>query len=376
MTLLATLAQLNFVNVNKRFLPTAGAWSRPLVVTGYIASLTTGVVAAAAFVLLGAGTTFLGSDPLQSLLFIGSVGVWTVFALQDSVLTSLRAAKWVPFENTAFSLAKLLLLFVFLGSGTAGIFASWAVPVLPTVIVVNLYIFVRLLPHHGRHGHQSERPSWKTLRTLIPAENISNVIGSIEGFLLPVIVLSFLGARTNAYFFVPWFIWTVAVALLWNISTSFVVEAGYDQDNLRLLLHRSCRVAAYLLLPLMAVLLVGAPFFLRILGSGYSDHGSTLLRLVTLSLPPTAITVLYETLVWYDRAVWKRVLAQLFRVALLLLSTAALIPSLHVNAPGAGLLISQGVTAVAVLPAIAARWRSLTSGPSSTTVRTSPSPPG
>ncbi len=35
-----------------------------------------------------------------------------VFTLQDSVLTGLRAAKWIPLENSLYALAKLLLLVV------------------------------------------------------------------------------------------------------------------------------------------------------------------------------------------------------------------------------------------------------------------------
>ena len=51
--------------------------------------------------------------------------------LQDSVLTGLRATRWVPVENILFSAAKIALLPVFLALSRElwRLFLAWTVPV-------------------------------------------------------------------------------------------------------------------------------------------------------------------------------------------------------------------------------------------------------
>jgi O-antigen/teichoic acid export membrane protein len=362
MTLLATLSQLNLVNIYSRFLPTSGARTRRFIVIGYAACVTTGLVVATCFIELGGAHKILHPGASQALLFIGTVGLWTIFVLQDSVLTGLRAAVWVPVENAAFSLAKLLLLLLLASNGSPGIFLAWAIPVVPAVMAVNLYIFGRRIPFHlARKSEHSEVLKWQTLRNFVFAEYTSGLLGSIAIFLPPVVVVSYLGARAGAYFYVPWLIGAVMQTLLWNVSTSFVVEARYTKTELKSKLRRSSQLAVLVILPLVTALLIGAPLFLRILGAGYSREGSTLLRLVALSILPMAVTMLYQTFVWYEGHLWQLVGVQSLYVGLFLGVTFGLLAVLHIDAAGVGLLVSQGITALVVLPATIRRWRALSS---------------
>ncbi len=361
MTLLATLSQLNLMNFFTKFLPRAGNQARRLVVRGYCACFAIGVAASTAFLALGAGKRILGGGAWQAVLFVVAVGLWTVFVLQDSVLIGLRSAKWVPVENASFALAKLLLLLLLASRGSPGIFLAWSLPVLPVVIAVNFFIFARRLPLHQRRDEgRSELPGWTRLRSFIVAGYASSVIAGSEGYLLPLIVVHELGGKAEAYFYIPWLFGTVVESLFWNISTSFIVEAGYGERQLITLLRRSSRFAGFILLPMAGVILIGAPIFLRILGGSYGARGTTLLRLIALSVVPMAITVLYQTFVWYEGRLRHLVGFQCFRIALLLGVSISLLHRFGINAAGIGLLVSQGASALLVLPSTIGRWRALT----------------
>jgi O-antigen/teichoic acid export membrane protein len=365
LALLATLSQLNLVNIYTRFLPRSGNRARRFVAIGYSACIAIGLVVAAAFVALGGGHAWLHPGVENALLFIGAVGLWTIFVLQDSVLTGLRAAKWVPVENASFSAAKLILVIVLASLGAPGIVLAWVIPVVPAVAFVNLYLFRRRIPdHHLQEQDRSEFPSRKTLRNFVIAEYGSSVVGNSASYLTPLIIIAVLGARSGAYFYLPWLIGTVASVLLWNISTSFVVEAGYQRENPKLLLRRSCRLAVAVMLPVIVVLLAGAAQILDIAGAGYSSGGTMLLRLIALAIIPTGITMMYEMFAWYEGAVWRLVAEQTLRIGLFFVLTAVLLHTLHVDAAGVGLLASESIFAVILFRPTMRRWRTLSAPPS------------
>src|SRR5207237_10402165 len=92
--------------------------------------------------------------------FVASTAVWSVFNLQDSALTGLRAAIWLPLENGVYGLVKLGLLVLVAGTSLAdGVFTSWTLPVLALLVPVNLLVFRRILPAtSARPRPTSSRP--------------------------------------------------------------------------------------------------------------------------------------------------------------------------------------------------------------------------
>src|SRR5207237_3552292 len=98
----------------------------------------------------------LASEPLVAPWFVVATMGWSLLALQDGVLTGLRQTVWVPIENTIFAVAKIVLLAAFaLSLAEYGIFASWTIPAVLSIIPVNLLIFRRFIPRH----QSVERPT-------------------------------------------------------------------------------------------------------------------------------------------------------------------------------------------------------------------------
>ena len=107
------------------------------------------------------------ADPLHVSLpfacwFVVSTAAWSVFSLQDSALTGLRASVWIPLENAVYGVVKLgLLVVVARTSLSDGVFTSWTLPVLALLVPVNLLLFRRLVP---RHAASTVDPSVPTRR--------------------------------------------------------------------------------------------------------------------------------------------------------------------------------------------------------------------
>ncbi len=114
MMFLSLVAQMSMGGMLIRFVPAVGGAAGRLIGLAYIASVAAAVAVSALFLLginiWAPSLNFLIQDPVLLVGFVVGTAMWGIFALQDSALTALRQAVWVPVENTIFGVLKILLL--------------------------------------------------------------------------------------------------------------------------------------------------------------------------------------------------------------------------------------------------------------------------
>ncbi len=356
LTLLATLAQLNMTNVFIRLLPVAGRFTGIFIARGYVAVTALALVIGSAFVASGLGSDVVGASWAERALFVVAVALFAIFALQDSVLTALRIAHWVPVENASFASAKLALLplLAFLPSHLGPVVA-WILPVAIAVIAVNLLLF-RGPVAHTRRMDSGELPPRRRLLSFIAAEYACNLCAIATLQAMPLLVLWRLGAVDEAYFTLPWLICISITLLLWSVGASFVVAVTANPAETRNLLRRSLRLGGAVVLGAVLACCVGGRLILQVAGPGYAEHGTSLLRLLGLSAPFTAVTVVYSAFAWIEQRLWRLVAIQAGSGLLLLTITYALLPQLGLVAVGWAYLAAQGAAAILMAPALRSRF--------------------
>lgn len=359
MLLLATLAQLSYGSIFERFLPVAGAFTRDFVLRAYGLCVACAFVLAVAYLLLGFGHSFLPSSLGWRALFVASVVLWTIFALQDSVMIGLRASRWVAIENIAYSVAKLALLpACILISLSQGIFVAWTAPIVVTVIVVTWYLFRRRIPEHMSVITPAESlPSTRELIFLAGAQYAGLLSTVFMPSLLSLIVIQRLGAVANAHYFLPNMIATGLGLFCWSISRSFLVEASHEPDELRRHANTATRTMIVVLVPSVVLGYVFAPEYLRIFGASYSTQGTTLMRMLLVSLLGTAVMVLYSTFAWLDKRVWWMTVRNLGSSIVQLALVVILIGHFGIEAIGIASLVSAAISVAVFLPISVRRYR-------------------
>lgn len=293
MLLVGGISQVGADALLIRFLPVAGREGRRLTARLY-AIATCAAVAAAVVFALGTGfwtpaLRFVRHDGRWFAAFAVSTAAACLYAVQDSVLTGLRRAPWVPVENGLVSLAKIVLLLTFASfARSAGIFASWNISVVTAVVVVTTLVFTRLLP--ARTGPPGRMP----VRAALARYMFGNYIGSLFALAavnaMPLLVISRLGATAAAHFFVPWSIFSGLTLFATAISFSLIVEAAADDAQMVHLFRRAIVHALLTLGPIVAVVAIAGPWMLRVLGHSYAASGGPLLRWLAIATLP-AITV-------------------------------------------------------------------------------------
>ena len=359
MLLLANLAQLSFGSIFERFLPIAGDLTRDFVKRAYVICVVFGFILAVSYLALGFGRSFLPSSLGWRALFVVAVVLWTIFALQDSVLIGLRASRWVAVENIVFSLAKLVLLpLCVLITSSQGIFVAWTAPVAGTIVAVTWYLFRKRIPEHMSSGTPAERlPSTRDLIVLAGAQYASLLSSVFMPSLIALIVIQRLGAVANAHYFLPSMIATSLGLFLLSIVRSFLVEASHEPYALRHHANSAIRAMIVVLVPCVVLGCIFAPEYLRIFGSSYSAEGSTLMRMLLLSLPGSAVMVFYSTFAWLDQRVWWMTVRNLGGSITQLVVILLLISRHGIEAIGIAALVNSAITVIFFLPISIRRYR-------------------
>lgn len=359
MILLATLAQLSFGPIFERFLPVAGELTLSFVSRSYVLCVGASVVLSLGYIGLGFGHSFLGRGTGAAAFFAVAVVLWTIFALQDSVLIGLRASRWVAVENVGYGLAKLALLPVFvLVSRTDGLFTAWVVPVVFALAGVNWYLFRVRIPHHMATTSRTEDlPSTRELLSLSSAQYATLLSTVFLPSVVTLIVIQRLGAVENAYYYLPSLITTSLGLFVWSIVRSFIVEASTEPDALRSHARSAFRALIVVLVPSIVLGMLLAPYYLRIFGARYAEHGTTLIRLLLISGLGNGVMFFYSAFAWLDKRVWWLTVRNLAFSAVYLVVVFVLIGHIGINAIGVASVVYAALSIAIFLPLSIARYR-------------------
>lgn len=360
-TLLGGLAQLSLNSVFIRFLPTAGDATVRFLRLAYTASGSTAVILAVGFFVFGLGDDFLPPGPLALIAFTVAVVCSSFSALQDSVLTSLKRTSWVPVENILISLGKLGLVPVLLGGAVAvPLLYAWGVPIVASVAVLTVVIFLRLAPAHARRlrGRQS-LPSRGELTAFMASQNLNGLLGNLTIYLPPLLVTLVLGPGETAFFYLPWLIGTALAALSWNILVSLVVEASTDPNQIRAHLRHSFRLLLIVTVGGSAILVAGAPWILGVLGGEYAEGGTASLRFIGLGLPFGLVGTLFAVTGLMQKKPWPIFFSQLAAAIIFLGGSYVALHRFGTVGAAGAFFVSEAVIGLALVPATISRLREL-----------------
>jgi O-antigen/teichoic acid export membrane protein len=356
MQLVATVGWVGLIFTLMRYVPIAGRARRRLIAGVYLAGV--GVTVPLAMILAiglasDVGLGYIGVSPATVLAFGTCVAVWVVFTLQDSALISLRRAGTVTVENLLYGALKLLLLVALASVAQPWVLlGAWGGSAVLFVAVVSGFV----IPRHPLM--RDERPPPASLSRGIVARfsaghTTAAFVAIVPDYLVPLLVLHFLDAASNAYFYAAWSVSLSARALAVNVTDALMVEAAYGHESFARLLRRLTRLFAGLLVPTILAMGLGADLILRLFGSGYAAHGAGALRWFAVGLVPFTVVTLALAL---DR-VRQRVADALVITAVGTLATLGLdlvlIPSAGLTGAGLGWAAGQGLAALVALRTLA-----------------------
>lgn len=346
MTLVAGASDIGLKNGLVRFAGVAGRATMRLIGGAYLTSALISAVVGlfVVWVVPSAVGDPDGLRPVTAALFVLGAVTWSVFVLQDSVLTGFGRSSWVLAENTVYGVLKFVALVALsAGSFRLGIFFSWTIPVALMVVVVNLGL-VRRLPH-------SDEPSSVGLRELsryAGSDFVASTLWKAATRGMPLFVLVLLSEADAAYYHVAWSIAYVLYLLVSSVSEAIVADgASGPPDPSRL--RRALALDVGLVAPAALVTVLAAPVVMAVFGAEYADQGTTGLRLLALSAIPYAVSGSILAVCRIEQRLATIIGAYACIAVVLAVGSWALGRSHGVAGIGGAWLLAQTVTAVFLL---------------------------
>jgi O-antigen/teichoic acid export membrane protein len=307
-SLLSGFAQLSLSGIMVRFLPTAGRQTVAFLrlAQGSVASV--GTILAVTFWFLGWGKGFLPQDGVGLMIFCAAVVGLALSAVHDGALTGLGHPPWILARNSGVAVVRLVLLVVLAGgtvAAAAPVLSGWVVPMALNALGTAVLLISRLGPRHAAQTSGREIvPTLHELRSMVSSSYLNSLLANATQFAPPVLVTMALGATINgSSFYLPWLISTVAGALSWNVTTSFVVEASRDPERIRAHLRHTLTLLSIINVLGGLIVVAAAPLLLRLLGQQYVA-GTGTLRLIGLSMPFTMFGAMFGTLNLLNKRTW------------------------------------------------------------------------
>jgi len=351
MMFVAGVAQLNLMSALLRFLPAAGPRTLRLVLSAYAISACVGAVAGLLFVagvdVWTPSLTVLRSDGDFALWFVLATAAWTIFVLQDSALTGLRNAVWVPIDNAIHSVGKIVLLLalaaVFPGYG---IFASWTLALVASLAVINARIFWKLIPRHSRTAGDGAQLTRAAILRYVAPDYLGSLFWIASMTLLPVIVLQQAGATDNAYFALAQIIALPLYSISSSTGAALIVSASASQSELASDTRKVLLQTVRLVVPAALVVVVSASLLMRLFGHSYSSNGTQTLRLLALSSIPFVANSLYVSTARVRRRMSHVVLVLAAQCILVIGLTFPLLDRFGIVGVGIAAVVAQTTVAV------------------------------
>ncbi|MBV9447685.1 MAG: tetratricopeptide repeat protein [Streptosporangiaceae bacterium] len=352
----SSLAQLDLPTILPRFLPQAGRSAGRFIAYGYGASSVAALAVGVAFVTvlprLSPQWQFLRASPALAAGFVVALLIWGIFALEDAALTGLHRAVVVPVENSAYGVVKLVLL-VGVASmlPSTGVFVAWLIPLLAIVPVVNWLIFRR----YARVGATAAASTLRAREVVRFAliDYAGTLFAQGYGYVLPLVVLSVLGATANGTFFVAYTIATALELTSLNFGTSLLVEGVRAPHRLSQLTRGVLIRCGLITISGTAVLVVGGRLVLRIYGSAYAANASELLALLGAATIPYSLVIVTFALDRIAGRVGRVAITQLALAVLVLGLSVPLMRKVGINGVGLALLGASFIVAMVRFPTIA-----------------------
>jgi O-antigen/teichoic acid export membrane protein len=298
--LVSTFAQLNMANTLPRFIPKAGRYAGKFVAYSYGAGSCAALIGGLLFVTvlphLSRQWQFVSDSKVLAAVFVVAAVVWGIFALQDVALLSLRRPVVVPIENFVYGVCKLLMLVGVVGLlPLTGIFFSWVIPLAITVPAVNWLIFRRYLTRRDSSIIGGGLRAREVVR-FASIDYLGSVLSQAYGNLLPLLVLSTLGAAANSNFYIAWTIASGLGLIALNFGTSMLVEGSAAPERLPDLTRGVLTRCLLITSVGAAVLTLAAHPILKVYGSGYAAHTASLLTLLAVGTIPSSLVVVAVSL--------------------------------------------------------------------------------
>ncbi len=265
-----------------------------------LASIVVSVVYLLGMGVLSPDLVFIKENALISFAFIFFMVFACLGTLIESVFIALRDTKFILIKNSLFSVLKILGLFLGVGLGAFGLFSSWMISLIVSVVVLGV-VLVRKFDYEPRLVFYDSIV--RQMGKYSFGNYVAGFVGGLPMMILPIMILNRLGSEMVAYYYMPMMI----AGLLFVISSAttnslfaegswatgsrpkkmddrrWMIEKKKADDGLGKLVWKAVKIISVLLIPAIIIVFFFGDLVLGMFGADYAREGFGFLRILAIS---------------------------------------------------------------------------------------------
>ena len=220
---------------------------------------------------------------------IGFAAVTAVSTMQSTALIAARQGHLYLIQNTLLGV-RVPLIFVFASLGTLGVFLSWDVAFLATVLFGTVVLYYYGLSMKWEIDTKSLREIFR-----FSLGNYTAGIFQMAPLIIPVMIVNAVGAREGAYYYIAHTLAMLFFTVPAGVSLSLFVEGSHEMP-LRESSIKALKFAVLILIPAIAVIFLFGDKLLLVFGTQYSAQAVELLWLLAVSSLLSVIPSIYSSI--------------------------------------------------------------------------------
>lgn len=283
-------------------------------------------------------------------LLVTSLVVFTALGTTlDAGLVAIRSSRFILIKNLLGSLAKLIAMLALAARGSSGLFFAYTIGLVLATVLSGAALTWQV------RGQGSDTQPFRMTRrylSVITRNYAATVIGILPLTMVPIEVLAVRGAAETARFSVAFLIAGLLNYIPATMGQVLFAEISRGETMLGKQLRKARRAVYGLLLPSMVLVLVAAPFILRLFGKTYAADATGCLRVLALSALPAGGTYLVDSILIARDRTAAYTFMQIANAALILGGVGILLPH-GLTAAAGGLAAGQVLTLILGLMVVA-----------------------
>jgi len=200
-----------------------------------------------------------------------------VGTIVDPAFLARQEVSWSVGKDLIAMTTRFVALAILAGTGTAGYLAVAAIYA-STSALIDLVLLRWRLRRMPRPRLSFGVSLVRSHASFAAGSQTALIVSGIPTFLLPIIVLSRLGANAAAYATVPITIISILCVIPSMTAQSLFAEISSHPGEFMAPIRKSLKAAYIVTLPISAIVVAFAPRLLDLFGNGYSLYGRDLLR--------------------------------------------------------------------------------------------------
>lgn len=227
------------------------------------------------------------------LVVVFSLG-YLITGILDNAIIAWRIPRYLVLKNIILNLSKLILLVLLSFYAFNGIFSSWGYSILIVLFFECIIIKSRI--------NKSYRPSL-TLNipnrrdVIIYSANlfVADFLSGLPIAVMPIIMIRILDPKMVGYFSIIWMIINSIIMVSRASSVSLFAEGSRDMTKLNKMVLKISKFNIIQIIPIIVIVILISDRVLLLFGKDYLENGQSLLIILSISLIPYSINMIYLT---------------------------------------------------------------------------------